>query len=99
MRALLILSAVTATASAQTLTATERAVTRAVDTHNAEALALLERVVNINSGTNNTAGVRAVGEVFVKEFQALGFSARLEQGSPNRGPHLVAEHAAPGPKI
>jgi len=88
-----------ATASAQTLTATERAVARAVDTRNAEALALLERVVNINSGTNNVAGVRAVGEIFVRELQALGFNARLVQGTPDRGPHLVAEHPGSGPKM
>ena len=98
MRAILLLL-VAATASAQTLTAAERAIAGAVDRRNAEGLALLERVVNINSGTNNTAGVRAVGEIFVREFQALGFNARLEQGSPNRGPHLVAEHPAPGPKL
>jgi glutamate carboxypeptidase len=98
MRVLLLLL-LAATASAQTLTATERDIARAVDTHNRDALALLERVVNINSGTNNVAGVRAVGDIFVREFQALGFNARLVQGSPKRGPHLVAEHAGPGPKI
>jgi glutamate carboxypeptidase len=99
MRSAFLSLVLAATASAQTLTGTERAIVRSVDTHNAEALALLERVVNINSGTNNVAGVRAVGEIFVREFQALGFKARLEQGSPNRGPHLVAEHPAAGPKI
>src|SRR4051812_32087456 len=99
MRSLILVAAFAATASAQTLTAPERAIARAVDAHNAEALALLERVVNINSGTNNVAGVRTVGEIFLKEFQALGFTARLEQGSPNRGPHLIAEHPAPGPKL
>jgi glutamate carboxypeptidase len=99
MRSLILLAALAATASAQTLTATERAIARAVDAHNPEALALLERVVNLNSGTNNTAGVRAVGEIFIREFQALGFKARLEQGTPSRGPHLVAEHPGPGPKL
>jgi glutamate carboxypeptidase len=99
MRSLILVVAFAGTASAQTLTAVERDLARAVDTHNAEALALLERVVNINSGTNNVAGVRAVGEIFAKEFQSLGFTARLEQGSPTRGPHLVAEHPGPGPKI
>jgi glutamate carboxypeptidase len=99
MRSLFLVAAFAATASAQTLTATERAVAAAVDSHNAEALALLERVVNINSGTNNAAGVRQVGDIFVKEFQALGFTARLEVGNPNHGPHLVAEHRGPGPKI
>jgi glutamate carboxypeptidase len=99
MRSFILTAVLAATASAQTLTSPERAIGRAVDSHNAEALALLERVVNINSGTNNAAGVRAVAEVFQKEFQALGFTARLEQGSPSRGPHLVAEHPGPGPKI
>jgi glutamate carboxypeptidase len=86
-------------AAAQQLPVSERAIARAVDAHNAEALALLERVVNINSGTMNIAGVRAVGDVFVKELQSLGFNARLELGSPTRAPHLVAEHRGPGPKI
>ena len=99
MRSLFLLIALSAAASAQTLTGTERAVARAVDVHNSEALALLERVVNINSGTMNIPGVRAVGEVFVKEFEALGFNARLEQGTPDRAPHLVAEHPGPGPKL
>ena len=99
MRSIILSLVFAATASAQTLTATERAIARAVDAHNAEALALLERVVNINSGTMNIPGVRAVGEVFVKEFQALGFNARLEQGTPDRAPHLVAEHPGPGPKL
>ena len=99
MRSVLLTVLLAASASAQTLTATERAIARAVDTRNAEGLALLERVVNINSGTNNIPGVRAVGEIFVREFQALGFNARLVQGTPDRGPHLVAEHPAPGPKM
>src|SRR5688572_14604146 len=99
MRSLVLLVALAATASAQTLTSTERAIARAVDTHNAEALSLLERVVNINSGTMNIPGVRAVGEVFVKELATLGFAARLETGTPDRAPHLVAEHRGPGPKL
>jgi glutamate carboxypeptidase len=50
-----------------TLSASERAIVRAVDAHNAEALALLERLVNINSGTMNFAGVRKVGDVLRAE--------------------------------
>jgi len=99
MRSLILTAALAASASAQTLTAPERSIARAVDAHNAEALALLQRVVDINSGTENAAGVRAVGEIFQKELQALGFNARLEVGSPSHGPHLVAEHPGPGPKI
>lgn len=100
MRSLLLTALLAATASAQQLTTTERTIVRAVDTHNAEALALLERVVNINSGTMNLAGVRQVGDVFAKEFQALGFTTRWEPGAAvNRAGHLVAEKRGPGPKI
>ena len=40
----------------------EQSIVKAVDGHSAEALALLERIVNINSGTMNFAGVRQVGD-------------------------------------
>ena len=42
--------------SADTLSPTERAIVRHVDAHNAEGVALLERIVNINSGTMSFAG-------------------------------------------
>ena len=43
-----------------TLSATERTLVKSVDAHNADALALLIRIVNINSGTMNFAGVKQV---------------------------------------
>ncbi len=71
-----------------------------IDAHNAEALALLERVVNINSGTQNFAGVRAVGAIFLAALERLGFTARWVDGAPfQRAGHLVAEHRGPGPRI
>ena len=86
--------------STTSLSATERAIARAVDTHNAEALALLERLVNINSGTMNFAGVRQVGDVLRAQFDALGFKTRWVDGAAfDRAGHLVAEHPGPGPKI
>ena len=45
-------------AAAAPLSATERRIAAAVDQRNAQALGLLERVVNINSGTMNFEGVR-----------------------------------------
>ena len=57
-----------------------------VDAHNAEALALLEKVVNINSGTQNFAGVREVGDVFRAEFDALGFKTRWVDGAAFSAP-------------
>jgi glutamate carboxypeptidase len=85
---------------AATLTARERAVVRAVDSHNAAALALLVRLVNINSGTHNFEGVRHVGEIFAAEYDSLGFSTRWVDGSAfHRAGHFVAEHPGPGPKL
>jgi glutamate carboxypeptidase len=80
--------------------APERAMVAYIDAHNAEALALLERVVNVNSGTQNFAGVRAVGAIFLASFDRLGFKTRWVDGAPfQRAGHLVAEHRGAGPKI
>jgi glutamate carboxypeptidase len=78
----------------------ERALPTFVDAHDAESLALLERVVNINSGTQNFDGVREVGRVFGDELAALGFTTRWVDGTPfKRAGHLVAEHPGSGPRI
>ena len=78
----------------------ERALVAFVDKENARALALLERVVNINSGTMNVAGVREVGAVFRAEFDSLGFRTEWVDGAQvGRAGHLVAEHPGPGAKI
>jgi glutamate carboxypeptidase len=78
----------------------ERALAAYVDAHNDQALALLERVVNINSGTQNFEGVREVGRVFRSELDALGFTTRWIDGSPfKRAGHLVAERRGRGPRI
>ena len=63
-------------AAAQSLTPTEEAIARYVDEHTEEAIGFLERVVNINSGTMNHAGVREVGRAFEEELTALGFDVR-----------------------
>src|SRR5258705_13970828 len=78
----------------------ERAIVSAIDAGNADALALLEKSVNINSGTHNFAGVRAVGDLFRKELDALGFKTSWIDGAPfERAGHLVADHPATGPRI
>ena len=83
-----------APAAAQSLSPTEEAIVAAVKAHSEEALGLLERSVNINSGTMNADGVRAVGAVFRSEFNALGFSTRWINMPPamQRAGHLVATH-------
>ena len=85
---------------APSLSPAERAVVRAVDAENARTLALLERLVDINSGTMNFAGVRQVGDVLRTELESLGFTTRWVDGAAfHRAGHLVAERRGPGPKL
>ena len=58
------------------LNQTETRIVSYVDEHRDDALALLERVVNINSGTLNFEGVKQVGAVVDAEFKAIGFTTR-----------------------
>src|SRR4026208_2608516 len=82
------------------LTSDERSLGTYIDAHNHEALALLEHVVNINSGTQNFEGVREVGRAFRAELAALGFNTRCVDGAPfKRAGHLVADHPGTGPRI
>jgi len=84
----------------QLSSAPERAIVAAVDAGNGEALTLLQTAVEINSGTHNFAGVRAVGDLFRKEFDALGFKTSWVDGAPfKRAGHLIADHPGSGPRI
>jgi len=96
----MIVSQVGASERGALRTDAERVIAAYIDAHNGEALAMLERVVNINSGTQNFEGVRAVGAIFRGELDRLGFKAAWVDGSAwQRAGHLVAEHAGRGPKI
>jgi glutamate carboxypeptidase len=79
----------------------ERAIVAHVSAHSRDdGVALLERAVNINSGTQNFAGVREVGKLFDAELKALGFRTRWIDGAAfKRAGHLVAEHQGRGPHI
>jgi glutamate carboxypeptidase len=82
------------------LTGPERTIVEHIDANTAAAVALLERAVNINSGTQNFAGVREVGKLFAAELEGLGFSTRWVDGAPfKRAGHLVAEHPGPGKRV
>jgi glutamate carboxypeptidase len=74
----------------------------AIDAGNSAAEALLIRTVNVNSGTMNFSGVRAVGAILADELQSLGFDTRWDDGAAfERAGHLIAEHhgGGPGPKL
>lgn len=77
---------------AQSLTREEAEAARLIDQDAPAAVQLLEKMVNINSGTYNPAGVIAVGKLIEPEIQALGFSTRwINMDAVARAPHLVAE--------
>jgi len=82
-----------AAAEAQSLDPTEAAIVRYVDAHNEEAIDLLERVVNINSGTMNSEGVREVGRVFEEAFAGIDFETSWISmpAEMNRAGHFFAE--------
>ena len=86
--------------AAQSLAPVEQQIVTHADASAKDAEALLERVVNINSGTMNLAGVKRVGDVFAAEFKALGFRTTWIDGTPfKRAGHLVAERDGKGPRI
>jgi len=75
------------------LTPEERRISERVEATREEAIALLERVVNIESPTENLDGVREVGKVFRAEFDRIGFETHWETMPPEmkRAGHLIAE--------
>ena len=70
--------------------------------HHDEDVALLERAVNISSGSQNVAGVRKVGMMFGDQLRELGFTVRMSEmpSVMRRGGHLIAEHPGTrGPRL
>ena len=86
-----------ATSATAATSSAERALVKRVQRQQDSAIQLLEQVVNINSGTMNFPGVRAVGEVFEPYFEALGFATRWVDGAAfGRAGHLIAERKGRG---
>ncbi|HUA60198.1 MAG TPA: M20/M25/M40 family metallo-hydrolase [Verrucomicrobiae bacterium] len=79
-------------AYAAELSAAEQKMVQYIDAHAAESNQLLEKLVDINSGTFNVDGVRKVAAVLRPEFEALGFKIRwIPMDDVHRAGHLVAE--------
>ncbi|MCB0488395.1 MAG: M20/M25/M40 family metallo-hydrolase [Cyclobacteriaceae bacterium] len=90
------------TSFGQKLSKDEKKIVASVDQRMAEAIAFLEKVVNINSGTNNLKGVQAVGMEFKKELDAMGFTSNWVDmpAEMKRAGHLLSEHkGAKGKKL
>ena len=81
------------TASAA-LTPDEQKIAALVDAQIGTFAPDLEAAVRIDSATENLAGVRLMGEHFVKQLAELGFESRFVElpASTGRAGHLVAEH-------
>jgi glutamate carboxypeptidase len=78
--------------NAQTLTKEEEKILAQVEKNMPAMTTLLKNSVNINSGTFNIKGVRAVGEMYATELKNLGFTIEwvVLPDSLKRAPHLVA---------
>ena len=89
--------AIAQTPSAPPLTAAEDKMVQSIDAHTDADLALLQQLVDINSGTMHFAGVEAVKDVLVPKFESLGFKVRWVpmQSQTDRAGDLVAEHPCP----
>ena len=62
-------------------------------------LAGLKTAVNINSGSMNFTGVKAVGNLMIQEFQAIGLQTQWLDGSAfNRAGHVVAYNESANPQ-
>ena len=99
MTALLALLALVAAGTAQGagLSSLEERLAEEIDRRQPRALALLERSVNINSGTLNFSGVKQVGQVFSEALGELGMKTRWIDGDAfGRAGHVVAEHGDRG---
>ncbi len=72
----------------------EKRIVAAVDRRTDAAFELLAETVNVPSATENLAGVRAVGEIYAREFRALGFETRWVEvpAEMKRAGHFVATH-------
>lgn len=87
-------------ANAQSLTPAEQTIVATVANEHDRSIALLERLVNQNSGTLNLAGVRAVGEMVIGELEPLGFDVRwIDMAETDRAGHLIATHNGSGPNV
>lgn len=89
--------ALAAPAAAAGLTAQEKVLVSAAEAENARSLALLEKLVNVNSGTMNLAGVTEVGKMMRAELEPLGFKVEwIPMTEVGRAGHIVATHKGSG---
>jgi glutamate carboxypeptidase len=96
-----LLAAFAFTAAAQTsqpLSPQEKTIVSTIDANQQASNALLEKLVDINSGTHNLQGVRDVAKIMEAQFTSLGFHVDwVPMDSIQRAGDLVATHPCPQP--
>lgn len=76
------------------LTPAEQAMAATVTAEKERSIALLQRLVDQNSGTLNQAGVEAVARQLRPELEAMGFKVAWKpMADAGRAGHLIATHA------
>ena len=96
--ACVILLGLSGIACSSSLSDDERQIAAWVDANVEDAINLLAETVNIGSGTMNHDGVREVGRVMRREFDALGFETEWIDMPPDvkRAGHLFARKTGTG---
>jgi glutamate carboxypeptidase len=85
------------TTSVAALSPAEQKMTKTVDAEYERAVALLEKLVNQNSGSLNIEGVTKVGEMMRAELEPLGFQVSwIPMTEVKRAGHIVAVHKGNG---
>ena len=86
-------AAFAAAPAAAQLQPAEQAIVATVEDGFESDVALLEEITLINSGSHNHAGVKAVADALIPEFEALGFTTEwIDQSGNGRAGHLFARH-------
>ncbi len=90
---LIALQLALAPAVAAKLSPAETKMAKTVDAEQARSLALLEKLVNQNSGSLNLEGVEKVGQMMRAELEPLGFKVEWRpMTDTGRAGHLIATH-------
>jgi glutamate carboxypeptidase len=95
-----LLALLAATSAQAALSPAEKKMVATVDASKERDVALLQKLVDQNSGSRNFEGVRAVASMMQAEFEPLGFTVRwVPMPETGRAGHLVAEHKGKGRHI
>ncbi|WP_380877112.1 peptidase M20 [Sphingomonas sp. DBB INV C78] len=79
------------------LSAAETRMAATVEAEQERSIALLEKLVNVNSGSMNLKGVEQVGQMMRTELEAAGFTVKwVPMAAAGRAGHIIATHKGDG---